>query len=389
MKAIVVGAGRIGRGFITKMLIDNNVDVVFFEASDALYDQLRRNDSYMIHVLGHAELDTKVTGYKAYHIGDIEALAQELQDTDYLFTAVGGQHMESLGKTIGLALNQVDTEGMDALNIVTCENWIDPAIALKASIMEQLSREQEAALNGKLGVSESVVMTTGTGNPNPEKAVGELDTWIQNQLYLPIDKERIIGELPNWSEFEFVDAFGDLLKQKLYTNNTSVASIAFLGNLKGFTYVAESANDPEIEEILDEVYRELNYALIHGMGIDEQSQLAFSKRAKQKYQDFEIVDVLTRIARDPIRKLGPTDRLIGPARLALQAGIEPKAIGLAIAAALYYEDSNDERACELKMLRESKGIEYVISTICEVEKEEPLYELIKRSIESLKKRNLL
>ena len=71
------------------------------------------------------------------------------------------------------------------------------------------------------------------------------------------------------------------------------------------------------------------------MGINEESQIKFSKTAKAKYTDRAIVDLVTRIARDPIRKLGPQDRFIGPMRIALSAGIRPKAIALGAAAALY------------------------------------------------------
>ncbi len=44
---------------------------------------------------------------------------------------------------------------------------------------------------------------------------------------------------------------------------------------------ADAANDPEIVPILEEAYREINAALIHGLGVTEESQLKFSKRAKE------------------------------------------------------------------------------------------------------------
>ena len=100
--------------------------------------------------------------------------------------------------------------------------------------------------------------------------------------YLPIDRDRIKGEIPQWEYVEFVTDFGDLAKTEIYTNNTSVATVSYLGKLKGLTYVADSANDPEIEPILDQVYEEINYALIHGMGINEESQIKFSKTGKSE-----------------------------------------------------------------------------------------------------------
>ena len=148
--------------------------------------------------------------------------------------------------------------------------------------------------------------------------------------------------------------------------------------------MADSANDPEIEPILDQVYEEINYALIHGMGINEESQLKFSKTAKAKYTDRAIVDLVTRIARDPIRKLGPQDRFIGPMRIALSAGIKPKAIALGAAAALYFDNPEDRDALRLKEIREAKGIDYILETISEIDPQGEIAVLIKEAIVELK-----
>lgn len=77
--------------------------------------------------------------------------------------------------------------------------------------------------------------------------------------------------------------------------------------------------------------------------------------AREKYSDPRIVDQVIRHGRDPIRKLGPEDRLIAPARMALENGVDPKIIIRTIAAALFFDEETDESAQELKKLRETKG----------------------------------
>ena len=42
MKAIILGAGRIGRGFVTQLLTLNHVDITYFDASDAMVDQMNQ-----------------------------------------------------------------------------------------------------------------------------------------------------------------------------------------------------------------------------------------------------------------------------------------------------------------------------------------------------------
>ena len=232
-------------------------------------------------------------------------------------------------------------------------------------------------------------MCSGTGAPDSNKITNEADTWVQDFKYLPIDGDNIIGNKPNWKYVEFVNDFPKLLKQKIYTNNTAVGSIAFLGVLKNLSLVSEAANDEEIEPIMDEIYSEVKTGLVKCGGISEESQDKFQKLSKSKYQDRDIVDPLSRIARDPIRKLGPDDRLIGPAKLCLEAGRKPRGIALATAAALFYEDPNDETAVNLKQMRQERGVEYILQNICMLKPEDELYSLILESIDKLKTKGWL
>ena len=385
MKAMILGAGRIGRGFVSELLHANGVDITFFDASAAMVDKLNEKKEYTIHVLGAEDLNTHMENVKAYAFYDLDAVCACWKEADFIFTACGGKNMVNVGETLAKVFKRLVAENaVHVSNIVTCENWIDPAKDLKEALVSNLNEEERAVFEANIGVSEAVIMCTGTGAPDPDKVVNEMDTWVQNMRYLPIDRDRLCGDLPQWDYVEFVTDFGNLLKQKIYTNNTSVATVSYLGNLKGLTYVADAANDPEIEPILDQVYEEINYALIHGMGINEESQLKFSKTAKAKYTDRAIVDVVTRIARDPIRKLGPQDRFIGPMTFALSSGIKPKAIALGAAAALYFDNPDDPDAQRLKEIRLSKGIDYILENISKIDPQGELAILIKEAIEELK-----
>ena len=390
MKAIILGAGRIGRGFVTQLLTLNHVDITYFDASDAMVDQMNQVGHYTIHVLGHPDLDLDVEQVKAYSISDIDQLAACWKESDFIFTACGGKNMPSVGKTIGQAFKKlVSIDGVHPSNVITCENWIDPAKDLQEAILSCLDEKETQLFKENIGVGEAVILCTGTGAPDPSKVTNPVDTWVQNFKYLPIDKEALKTKIPEWEYIEFVDNFGHLLTQKLYTNNTSCGSVAYLGHLKGLTYMAEAANDPEIEPIMDEIYNEINQALIQGMGIDPESQYAFSKRAKAKYTDRDIVDKLTRIARDPLRKLRPEDRLIGPSKIALSIGVKPTAIALAAAAALFYDEPDDESAVKLQAMRKEHGVEYILQNVCQLKPDEELYQMILNGIEELRAKGWL
>ncbi|MEG0034665.1 MAG: mannitol dehydrogenase [Bacilli bacterium] len=385
MKALILGAGRIGRGFITELLTANNVEIAFFDVSQEMVNLLNKHGEYTIHVLGNESKNTEVKNVKAYMINDINVLAEHWLSADYIFTACGGKNLKNVGKILANAYRIIYAMGENHhSNIVTCENWIDPADDLKKAIIENLDENEKTIFLKNTGVSESVILCTGTGAPDPSKVTNQMDTWVQDLRLLPIDRDRIIGELPNLKYIEFVTEFGNLLKQKIYTNNTSVATVAYLGKLKGLTYVADSANDCEIEPILDGVYEEINRALVEGMGIDKESQLTFSKNAKAKYTDRAIIDLVDRIARDPIRKLGPEDRFIGPMKIALKANVKPKSIALGCAAAIYYDNPEDEASMELKKMRNEQGVDFILENISKLEPNDPVTIYIKDAIVELK-----
>ncbi len=390
MKACILGSGRIGRGFITQIMKLNHVDLIFFDVNEEIVSKLNNNSKYIIHVLGHSDQDLVVDNIISYSMKNINKLAECWSQSDFLFTACGGKNMEDLGKTLAAAFKKMYAEKkVHITNIVTCENWIHPAKALRESIINELTEEEKSSFLEHTGIGEAVILCTGTGAPDPTKQVYEMDTWIQDFKYLPMDKKVLKGTIPKWDYVEFVEDFGDLLTQKLYTNNTSCASIAYLGSLLGETYLAEAANNSIIFPLLDNIYNEINQTLILGMGIDAENQYKFSARAKAKYTDVDIVDPVTRIARDPLRKLAPNDRLIGPAQMALSVGVKPKTIALCTAAALFYSNPKDESACQLERMRKEKGISYVLKNICKLKPNEELFKMIINATKELKKNGWL
>lgn len=387
MHATIIGGGRIGRGFLTSLLRRNHIEINFFDASKELVKDFEQYKSYTVHVLGNEKENTTVDGYNSYHIDDSKAWTTELNKANIMFTAVGGKNLSSLGKTIGKNYHQALKEGgTPSFILITCENWMTPADDLQEAIESQLTDEEKKIFRDHVDVTQAVIRASGTSAPAGEESANPLDTWVQDYWVLPVDGKRIQNhQKPDWQYFEFKDDFGEMLAQKIYTNNTSVALIAYLGYLKGINYVADAANDPEIESILKAGYEEINQALIYSLGVSKESQLEFSRVAEAKYKNYAIVDEVVRIGRDPIRKLAVDDRLIGPAKMALDAGVTPKAISLATAAAIYFDYSKDPASVELKKIRETQGVDTVLEEICGISKDSDLANLIKKSISELRK----
>lgn len=101
------------------------------------------------------------------------------------------------------------------------------------------------------------------------------------------------------------------------------------------------------------------------------------------------MDRVIRHGKDPIRKLGPQDRLIAPARMAFHQGIYPRIIIDTIAKALFFDEVSDESAMKLKKMRQEHGIPYVLKEICGLQEEEPLFEEVLKAVERIRAEGLV
>jgi mannitol-1-phosphate 5-dehydrogenase len=87
-------------------------------------------------------------------------------------------------------------------------------------------------------------------------------------------------------------------------------------------------------------------------------------------------DTNFRLGRDPLRKLGPADRLVSPARLVEQAGVRPEALSLVIAAGYCFDHHDDPLAGELQQRIQRDGLEAVMADVSKIQKDELLGRLV-------------
>lgn len=127
---------------------------------------------------------------------------------------------------------------------------------------------------------------------------------------------------------------------KLYGHNATHALAAYLGARLGVQYIADLVTAPGAMAFLRQAFiQESGAALVQKYnGMDP----LFTPAGYQAYADDLLArmtnpllqDSVERVGRDPQRKLGWNDRLIGTIRLALGQGIEPARFAFGAAAAL-------------------------------------------------------
>lgn len=167
------------------------------------------------------------------------------------------------------------------------------------------------------------------------------------RCFLVEEFNRILVTRIRWPGFrrgiEVFEEKDDLLpfeEAKLYGHNGMHAVMGYLARLRGHRFIAEVRDDSAVfESAREAALEESGRALcIKHAGRDP----LFTAEGFRSYIDDllermvnpHLRDSVERVVRDPRRKLGWEDRLVGAMRLALAHGIEPRRFALGAAAAL-------------------------------------------------------
>lgn len=393
MNAVIFGGGKIARGFIAHLLSRSGFHITFVEVNEDLVKALNEEGRYYVNVMGNPQKSQWVTDFTCIWLQDIAGIARVLEKADIAFTSVGGKNLNDLAGVIGKAYQFMDEEALQhEFTIVTCENWKEPGRQLKSSILKALEgSNRREAFEARIGISEAVIMRSGVEATKEVKQIDINAVSVTDFWELPIDKAGMKGRLLPFEGVIYKENFAGFLQQKLFTFNTTNATIAYLGCLRGMQLLSDAANDPEIAEIVHRVHEEINPAIAKEMGIPLAEQCAFAQKALKKYQDMSVTDFTERHGRDPIRKLGPSDRIVGTLRLVEKYGIPCDALAITLAAALHYPVVNreDPTALQLEKLRREQGIDAVLEKICGISPREPIAELVKRQVKFLREKEWL
>ena len=361
--SLLIGAGKIGRGFLAHLAYRSGFALTFVDANPDLVRLLQQRRSYTIHVLGAPAKDEAIGGFEAFG-PDAPSLPSAGQDADIIFVSVGGANLvaagEILHRVVGLRTRPV--------NVIVGENWPNAAAELKAA----------AQLGPHVGIAEATILRSCIEPTSEQRAADPLSVQCQDYWELPVDADALVQPMPAIFGLKPTPNFEHALQRKVYTYNAINATIAYLGFHRGHVYLAEAANDPVVLEHARGVMREVNAAICHAFGYDVEDQRIYAEGALAKFQNRLIVDPIERQVRDPIRKLGRHDRLVGAAMLAVDAGINPSELALSIAAALQYRNSEDPAALRLQALVEELGPAETLARVAGLEPDGVLVEMVMR-----------
>lgn len=367
--ALIFGAGKIGRGFIGHLCSISDRDIVFVDKDKELIASLKQNKAYQINIL-KGQRETVEINPQNYFCIDDPSWMDIFASAEVCFTAVFGNNLEELAKFIAKGIEYRSGSGNNAeMNIITCENLSHAASILRNHVVNNmLQAKAEEYLEAKVGFVEGIILKTCLSDPE-----NALNLVVQNLYDLPCDMDHFKGNIPDITGLKPLTNFQNQLIRKIYTYNCINAVMTYLGAERGYKYLFEAAEDPEIYQIAADAGQEASKALIAEFSFEIEEQKTWVQNALNKFADPGIPDPIFRNGADPIRKLGKEDRLIGPANLALKHNFIPNSIILGILAALKYEDAEVSMKSKISL----HGIDWILQKFCSLNPSDQLFHLIK------------
>jgi mannitol-1-phosphate 5-dehydrogenase len=378
-EVLIIGAGKIGRGFIAQLFYNSGYKLWFLDASKEVVKLLNDEKKYRIDIAKDGgDLTEYITIEEAFTLDDREKVGGVLSDVEIIVSSVGAGNIEKVTTFIKEMLIAVNRKKV--LNWIICENATSPAKKIKDVLLQNASSIFGHFVSSNLGLVETQVLRTGMLAKDEVITKEPLALRMQDWWTLPLDKDAFIGPIPHVQGFVPKTNFANELLRKLYTFNGTNGPIAYIGWANGYKILHESAL--AYPDFFKEIQEESAFGLINEFGLDEKEQNEFMALAIKKYTDPTINDQIERNANDSKRKLSKDERLIGPALLCLKHGKLPTAYAKAIAAAYHYTGSNDKGTEEVQQTISQSGIEEAIRKYSAVGESSTLYKLILEAYKS-------
>ena len=371
MKAVMYGAGNIGRGFIGATLAQSGYAVTFVDVSEEVVEHLNEKHSYPVRLVSNDEVrDVEITGVDAIHGLNSEEVAIAISKTDLLALSVGANVLPFIASNIAEGIKRRFKITEAPLNIFLCENLMDVKSVMERLLKEHLTTVEQSLFDERIGL-----VTTSIGRMVPVQTQEMKDgnpmrVCVEPYDSLPVDRDAIKGEMPPINKLIPFSPFDFYLKRKLYIHNLGHAVCAYLGMVAGKTFIYEAIEESIICHITRMAMVESGRALASEYSVPMEEISENIDDLLQRFANRALGDTCARVGGDPARKLAPTDRLIGAVVFCQSRGMSYVGITVGVAGAIHYyiREKNE--------VQSDKNARQVLGELCQVEPDSDLGKMI-------------
>lgn len=375
MQVVIVGTGKIGCGYLAPLFTGAGWRVVLAGRTPDTVDRVTRAGGYRVRETGGGTpsdpaarpepRSTEVRDVRSVLVGT-PAFADAVAAADLVCVSVG------VGAVPGVAAPLAE-----ALAARPADRPVDVWVVENEDCGPVLAREVRVAAGDRalppVGFASAVAHVAVARGSWREAERPEFVGDAARRLY--VDARALRTPLPDLPGVAGTDDHLARLREKLYVFNAGHAICAYLGWLRGHATIADAVSDPFLRPMVAGCLLESRRALLAAhpsLGTDLHGPVA---EALTRYADAELADPVARVARDPLRKLGPHDRLVGPATLVREhTGGIPPYFSLGVAGALLYRGDEAEQTVQLRTRLGREGVRAVLEQVCGLAPSDPFTE---------------
>jgi mannitol-1-phosphate 5-dehydrogenase len=385
--AVVFGAGNVGRGFLGQLLSESGYELVFVDVDRSLITALNNQRGYTIRLVEDdwAE-EVFVSPVGAIHAGEVQGVTRALSDASLAATAVGVRALPHIAPSVANSIASRAEAGIGApLNVIVCENMKNAGATFRDMVLEHLPAAHQSYMQEHVGFVDTVIARM-VPPPTPDMRARDPSLIVvEPYKELPVDRLGFVGPVPDVVGLEPVDDFDFYMARKLYLHNCGHAMLGYLGHLRGHIWGHQALQDPVVRSLLDRALSESQAGIVAAYAVELAPLEAHIAEILRRFANHALGDTVFRLARDPLRKLAPEDRLVGAARLAERAGVVPDALSWGIAAGYSFDHPDDPLAICLQERIGAEGLAAVLASVSAIAAGELLATLVQERFDRLQR----
>ena len=318
--AVQFGAGNIGRGLMGQLFWEAGLETVFVNTDPSRGELLNRRGCYPVRILdaySRSVCELTIDRFKVLTTRRQDEIAEAIAEARIVATAVGVANLGAVAPLLAGGIRRRFERQAGPLDIYLCENTLDAAALLSHAVMGLLEGPARVWADRNIGFVGTclagIVGGDGARLPHDDPLLVIADAHRD----VPYDGRAIRAGDPGIAGFHPVSNFKAEVERKIFTHNVGHAALAYLGYLRGHTYIHETFDDDFVRSVFDGALDETTEALLrrYPADLDRAEHMAIRKDVRVRFGNPLLKDEITRVARDPIRKLGRDDRIIGAAEL--------------------------------------------------------------------------
>ncbi|GMO33800.1 MAG: mannitol-1-phosphate 5-dehydrogenase [Termitinemataceae bacterium] len=363
MQAVHFGAGNIGRGFIGEVLFKNGVHIDFVDISEALINALHTRGNYTVSLAAEPITNIEVSNVDGINSKtESSKVITAIANADIVTTAIGPGVLPFIADLIAQGLKERLRSGANStkpLDVIACENMIGGSAFLFSEVKKHLSDDELKSIEKYIGFPNAAVDRIVPVQKNDDilaVSVEPFCEWV-------IEENACKNKSLKLNGVEYVDDLQPYIERKLFSVNTGHATVAYTGFSLGYKTIADAIKDKNVLNKLEAVLEETSALLINKWHFDKETHKKYIKKIIERFSNPCISDLITRVARTPIRKLGYDERFIRPIREAKERHLSYQALLETTKLIFKFYDQDDAESVKLQTMLKEKPKEQVIKEV--------------------------